>query len=154
MQKVCVNAMKCIVTSQQSLIAQCRANSLAEVSLSRHSVGFIYKWANRRTDDSFHACGEQITVQKNWIRLSSWALILCHWNKAILLRSDQEPLFHFSFQWDTHREVCPDLIGVKFAVRVWRSDSQQKTMGSTAALSPRLILPTHHMYSSVLNWVS
>lgn len=134
--------------------AHCTANSLAEVLPSHQSVGFIYKWANRRLDDSFHARGEQITVQKNWIRLSSWALILCHWISLILLRSEQGPLFHFSFQWDTRREVCPELIGVECAVRVWRSDSQQKTIGSTAALSPRLTLPTHHMYNFVLRWVS
>ena len=138
---------------QHSLLIQCVANSSAEVSLSRQSVGFIYKWANRRADDSFHARGEQITVQRNWFQLSRWALILCHRNKAILLRADQEPLFHFSCQWDTHGEVCPDLIGVEFAARVWRSDSRQKTMGSTAVLSPRPILPTHHMYNVVLRWL-
>lgn len=118
---------KCNVTTlkRHSLFAQCTANSLAEVSSSRQSVGFIYKWANRRADDCFHACGKQITVQEKWIQLSSWALILCHWNKAILFCSDQQPLFHFSCQWDTHGEVCPDLIGVEFAVRVLTAGGRQ-----------------------------
>lgn len=112
---------------------------------------FIYKWANRRADDSFHAHGEHITV--NSLQPSGWAVILCHTNKVILLCSDQEPLFHSSCQRDTHGEVCQDLIGVEFAVRVWRSDSRRKTIGSTAALSLKMILPTHHMYNSALRWI-
>lgn len=53
--------------------------------------GFIYKRANRRADDSFHADGEQITG--NPLQLPSRALIRCHGNKAALLRSDQECAF-------------------------------------------------------------
>lgn len=128
MQKASVTTLR-----QQSLFAQCTANSFTEVSPSRLSVGFIYKWAHRRADDSFHPCDEQITVQKKWIQLPSWALILCHWNKAILLRfRSRAHFFHFGCQWDTHGEVCPDLIEVEFAGRVWRSGNWQNTMGSTA----------------------
>lgn len=137
---------------QQSPFVQCTANSSAEVSPSRQSVGFIYKWAHRRANDSFHACGEQITVQKDWLQLSSWALIQCHRNKVILLHSEIKSHF-FTLSASAHGEVCPDLIGVEFAVRVGRSDSRQKTMGSTAVLSPRLILPTHHMYNFTRRWV-
>lgn len=68
-----------------------RSNSSAEVSLSRQSVGFIYKRVNRRADDSFHAVGEQITG--NPLQLPSRALIRCHGNKAALLRSDHEYAF-------------------------------------------------------------
>lgn len=65
----------------------------------------------------------------------------------------KSPFFlHSTCQWESHGEVCPDLIGVEFAARAWRSDSRQKTIGSTAALSLKLILPTHHMYSFALRW--
>ena len=46
-----------------------------------------------------------------------------------------------------------DLIGVEFAVWVWSSDSWTKTMSSTAALSPRLMLPIRHMYNFARRWV-
>lgn len=81
--------------------------------LSRQSVGFIYKRANRRADDSFHADGEQITG--NPLQLPSRALIRCHRNKAALLRSDQECAFSPQLPMRGPR----NLIEGEFAVRRW-----------------------------------
>lgn len=39
---------------------------------------------------------------------------------------------HF-FTLAANGDICPDLIGVEFSARVWRSDSRGKTMGPTAA---------------------
>lgn len=104
---------------QQSPLVQCTANSSAEASPSRRSVGFIYKWAHRRANDSFNACGEQITVQKDWLQLSSWALIQCHRNKVILLHSEIKSHF-FTLSASAHGEVCPYLIGSGICCESWK----------------------------------